>query len=117
MSTELNITIDQGSTWIKSITWQNSEGTAYDLSTWEARMMIRKHYADNDKNSPLIYLTNNDGITLGAASNNVIIVIEDNITESIPGGTYYYDVELISPSQEVSKLLRGKVFVLPEVTR
>lgn len=80
-------------------------------------MMIRKHYADNDKSQPLVSLTHDDGITLGAATNNVVIVIEDSITENIPGGTYYYDLELISPSQEVSKLLRGKAIVLPEVTR
>ena len=117
MSTELNITIDQGSTWIKSITWQNSEGTAYDLSTWEARMMIRKHYADNDRGLPLVSLTDADGITLGATTENIVITIEDAVTETIPAATYYYDLELISPSQEVTKLLRGKAIVLPEVTR
>lgn len=117
MSTELNITIDQGSTWIKSITWQNSEGTAYDLSTWEARMMIRKHYADNDRGLPLVSLTDADGITLGATNENIVITIEDAVTETIPAATYYYDLELISPSQEVTKLLRGKAIVLPEVTR
>ena len=117
MSTELNITIDQGSTWIKSITWQNSEGTAYDLSTWEARMMNRKHYADNDRGLPLVSLTDADGITLGATTENIVITIEDTVTETIPAATYYYDLELISPSQEVTKLLRGKAIVLPEVTR
>lgn len=117
MSTELNLTIDQGSTWIKSITWQDSDGVAYDLSTWEARMMIRKHYADNDKNLPLVSLTDVDGITLGATTDNIVITIEDSVTENIPAATYYYDLELISPSQEVTKLLRGKAIVLAEVTR
>lgn len=117
MSAELNITIDQGSTWTKSVTWQDSNGDAYDLSSYEARMMIRKHYADNDKGLPLVSLTETDGITLGASTNNVVIVIEDTVTEIIPGGIYYYDLELISPSQEVTKLLRGKAVVLPEVTR
>ncbi len=49
MAAEYNLTIDQGSTFTKSITWQDSNGDAYNLSDYEARMMIRKHYADNDK--------------------------------------------------------------------
>jgi hypothetical protein len=117
MSTELNITIDQGETWTKSITWQDSLGVAYDLSNYEARMMIRKHYADNDKGLPIVSLTDADGITLGATTNNIIITIEDTVTETIPAAIYYYDLELISASQEVTKLLRGKVVVLAEVTR
>lgn len=114
---EHNVTIDQGETWTKQVTWQDSNGDPYDLSTYTARMMIRHNYADKDKKLPLVTLTDSDGITLGAGTNNVVIVIEDSITENIPGGTYYYDLELISPSQEVSKLLRGKAIVLPEVTR
>jgi hypothetical protein len=117
MSTEYNIVIDQGETWIKSITWKDSGGVPYDLSDYGARMMVRKHYADNDKGQPLVSLTDTDGITLGAAVDNIVITIEDSVTETIPGATYYYDLELISPSQEVTKLLRGKVTVLPEVTR
>lgn len=117
MSTELNITIDQGETWIKYFTWQDSEQVAYNLSNYTARMMIRRNYADLDKKPPLVSLTSDDGITLGNGANNIVITIEDSITENIPAATYYYDVELISPSQEVIKFLRGKVFVLSEVTR
>lgn len=117
MSTELNLIIDQGETWTKSISWQNSNGVAYDLSTYTARMMIRKHYADNDKNAPLASLTDEDAIALGSSGDNIVITIADSVTEIIPAATYYYDLELISSSQEVTKLLRGKVTVLPEVTR
>lgn len=117
MSTELNITIDQGETWTKRITWQDGLSVAYDLSNYTARMQIRKHYADNDKGLPLVSLTDTDGITLGDGSDNIVITIEDTVTENIPAAIYYYDLELISPSQEVTKLLRGKAIVLAEVTR
>lgn len=117
MSTELNITIDQGETWVRRFTWQDSQGTAFDLSDYSARMMIRRNYADNDKKPPLVSLTDLDGITLGDGTDNIVITMEDSITENIPAATYYYDLELISGSQEVIKFLRGKVFVLSEVTR
>ena len=117
MATELNLEIDQGSTFTKNISWRDADNVAYNLSTWAARMMIRKHYADKDKSAPVVSLTSVDGITLGSSGDNIIITITDDLTEDIPGGIYYYDLELISPSQEVTKLLRGKVTVVPEVTR
>ena len=117
MSTELNLIIDQGETWTKSITWQDSNGTPYDLSTYTARMMIRRDYADRDKTTPLVSLTDEDGIALSDDTDNIVIAIADSVTEIIPAANYYYDLELISSSQEVTKLLRGKVTVVPEVTR
>lgn len=115
MSAELNITIDQGSTWTKEISWQNSAGDPYDLSGYTARMQIRKNYADLDKGQPLLSLDDTDGITLASNGNNVVINITAEQTEAIPLGQYYYDLELIDAS--VTKLLRGKAFVLGEVTR
>lgn len=117
MSTELNITVDQGATYTKNISWRDSSNTPYNLSSYTARMQIRRTYADNDKKSPLLSLTNTSGITLGSSGSNVIITITSTQTESIPAGTYYYDLELISTSQVVTKLLRGKVIILAEVTR
>ena len=117
MSAELNITIDQGSTWVKSITWQDSNEDPYDLSTYTARMMIRRNYADKDKRQPLITLTDESGIALGDSTDNVVITITDAQTEAIPAGEYYWDIELEDASNVVTKLLRGKAFVLPEVTR
>lgn len=117
MSTELNITVDQGATYIKNISWRDSNNAPYNLSSYTARMQIRHNYADNDKKPALLSLTNTAGITLGSTGNNVIITITDSQTEDIPAGTYYYDLELISTSQVVTKLLRGKFIVLAEVTR
>ncbi len=115
MATELNLYIDQGATWTKEISWQDSDGVAYDLSGYTARMQIRKNYADLDKGEPLLSLDDTSGITLAASGTNVIIDITAEQTEAIPLGQYYYDLELVNGS--VTKLLRGKVFILGEVTR
>lgn len=117
MATELNIEIDQGATWIKKLSWQDSLGAAYDLSTYTARMQIRKNYADIDKSTPLLSLTDTSGIELAASGDNVIITITDAQSQAIPHGTYVYDLELIDADDAVTKLLRGKAFVLGEVTR
>lgn len=117
MSTELNITIDQGETWIKRITWQDSDGQPYDLTGHTARMMVRRNYADMDKNPPVVSLDEADGIELGDSDDNIVITIADTITETIRGGVYYWDLELVDSSNVVTKLLRGKVIVLAEVTR
>ncbi len=126
MSTELNITIDQGATWEKSISWQDSNEDPYDLTLYTARMQIRKKYADQDKGLPLLSLTDDPpstgdadggGIVLDDATPNIVITITDTETAALPRGEYFYDLELESDAGLVTKLLRGKVFVLGEVTR
>ena len=116
MATELNIYIDQGASWTKEISWQNSAGDPYDLSGYTARMQIRKNYADLDKGEPLLSLdSDGNGILLSSDPTNIVIDITTEQSEAIPLGQYYYDLELGDTS--VTKLLRGKVFILGEVTR
>lgn len=118
MATELNIEIDQGATWVKQMLWQDHDTNAYDLSGHIARMQVRKNYADLDKSLPLVELTNENGIVLGDGTGdyNIVITLSDSETANIPLGQYFYDLEL-EDETTVTKLLRGKFFVLGEVTR
>lgn len=116
MASELNITIDQGATWTKRLTWQNSDGEPYDLTSHTALMQIRKDFADDDKSDPIIDLDEENGIVLGSEENNVVITLTATQTAAIPHGTYRYDVN-VANNGEVSRLLRGYCFVVGAVSR
>lgn len=115
MTTKTNLSIQQGETYSVSFTWQESDGTPIDLSTYTAHMQVRRNYADADKTDPVVDITDEDSITLDDEG-NIFIVLTDDVTADIAAGTYVYDLELTNDGT-VTKLLTGTVNVFPEVTR
>lgn len=115
MSVEHNIEIDQGATWTKEISWQDSNHQPYNLTTWTARFTLSKDIADA-KGVPVLVLTTPalNGITLGSTNPNIIIKLTSLQTSNIPHGRYVYDLELIAVAGDVTRLLRGTAFVIAE---
>ena len=104
----------QGATFDKQFVWK-IDGVAVNLSTYTARMQVRKDYADTDKPA-VISLTTTSGITL-TTNGEINLFLAPTATADVPGGTYRYDLELVSSSGEVTRLLEGLFIVSPEVTR
>jgi len=125
-----NITIEQGSTFGRLIaieqpdlatdpTGQTFEN--FDLSGFTARMHIRRTI---DTATPMITLTTENGrIAInpniaGAPSKNneisLMITADDTATITTSG---VYDLEIVSAGGTVSKVIRGDVTLIPEVTR
>ena len=125
-----NLTIEQGSTFGRLIaieqpdlatdpTGQTFEN--FDLSGFTARMHIRRTI---DTATPMITLTTENGriainpsVVGDATKNNEIslsITAADTATITTSG---VYDLEIISIGGTVSKVIRGDVTLIPEVTR
>ncbi len=125
-----NITIEQGSTFARLIsieqpnlvvdpTGQTFEN--FSLAGFTARMHIRRTI---DSASPMITLTTENGriainpnIAATSSRNNeisLLITATDTATITTSG---VYDLEIISASGTVSKVVRGDVTLIPEVTR
>ena len=102
----------QGATFDQQFIWK-IDGAAVNLSTYTARMQVRKEY---NSNPPVISLTTGSGITL-TSTGQINIAMNATATSLVPGGTYRYDLELVSSSGEVTRLLEGLFIVSPEVTR
>lgn len=115
MTTKTNLTIHQGETFTATFTWLDASEEAIDLSSYTAHMQVRRTYADIDTTDPIIDITDEDAIELDA-SGNIVITLTDDVTEGIKAGDYVYDLEL-NLGGVVTKLLTGKVNVIPEVTR
>ena len=130
-----NITCQQGSTFDLQLTLQYTNpdypGTCedpevcpefliWDLTGYTARMQVRKYI---DSATPIATLTTENistfRIILGNADPvdgtiNLFIRAEDTRAISTSG---VYDIEIISPSNEVDRILEGDFILSKEVTR
>lgn len=117
---QYDLTIVRGETWQRVFAWTTGvPAMPVDLTGWTARMQIRQDWLAPGlpSGSALVSLTTENGaITLGGAAGTVEAIIDATTTSSLVIDDGVYDLELISPSGRVTKLLRGDVRVLPEAT-
>ena len=113
---KLNLKIDQGATFDKSVTWKvGKPAVPVDLTGATARMQIRPKI---DSATVLVELTTENGrIALGGVTGDVTLTIEAAITTDFAWREGVYDLEIIFADTTVKRLLSGSVAVSPEVTR
>lgn len=110
-----DIEIEQGSDYVLNILYQDTDNDPIDLSTYTARMQLRE---SSDSSSSLIELTNTNGrITLGQADPNIVLELTAGDTASLDFDYAFYDLEVVSSSATVSKVLRGSVKLIREFTK
>jgi hypothetical protein len=110
-----NITCDQGATLQKSISWTDSANNPYNLTGYSARMQVRATAASS---TVLLELTTGNGrITVGSTEYNVNLLVSAAITDGLTPGLYVYDLEIVSPSGTVDRILEGNFKVKIGVTR
>lgn len=110
-----DIVLYQGTTFTEQLTWKDSSGDPVDLTGWTARMMARESV---DAETAFITLTTeNDGIALGGAAGTITLSMTDADTSALSIYSGIYDLELISDSGDVFRLLQGNLTVSREVTR
>lgn len=114
----LNLTIEQGATFRKLLTWKTgTPPTPVDLTGYAARMQMR-----NSPTAPtaVVSITNTPNsqgvITLGGLTGTIEIYINDTATMSITSGGVY-DLELIAPNTDVIRLVQGKYTISPNITK
>ena len=121
-----NMTCQQGSTFIRSIEleqpdlFEDPTGNTFepfDLTGYAAKMQVRRTI---DSSSVLLELsTSNGALTInpsGALTNEIYINVSASVTASV-STSGVYDLEIISPSGIVTRILQGEFFLSPEVTR
>ena len=120
-----NITIEQGSTFSRLISIEQPDLVTdptgntfepFDLTGYTARMQIRRTV---ESSTPMLSLTTeNNGIIInpGTENNEIELLISDEDTATLTTSGVY-DLEIIDDSGNVSKVVRGTVTLIPEVTR
>lgn len=110
-----NIVADQGATLSRVITWRDSARNAYNLTGYTARMHVR---ATVEASTTILELTTANGrITLGGATGQITLTVSATDMAALTPGKYVYDLEIVSPSGTVSRLVQGNFAIRAEVTR
>ena len=114
-----NLICDQGATFRKTITMKQSDGTtAVDLTGFTARMKIKHEVGGTLIKS----LTSSSGLTMGGSAGTptngeIDISISATDTAAVDAPiTGVYDLEIVSNSGVVDRVLQGKFIITPEVT-
>jgi len=109
------IVIEKGATYpTDPMTWKDSSGNAIDLTGYTARLQMRE--IDNVA-LILTLTTENGGITLGGTAGTIVLNISAATTSAITQSDGIYDLEVVSSSGTVTRLLEGSVQFRAEVTR
>lgn len=105
-----NFTLEQGATFSREITVQDS-GSAMNLTGYTPRMQMRSTH-----DSSTIALTITASIS-NATQGKISLSATDTLTSAVEEGIYVYDLEIESSVGTVTRLMEGNVTVTPEVTR
>jgi len=110
MATVRNIVIDQGTTFTLSITVSDFTDTPINLTGYTLRSQMRKSY---NSNTYTAFTVTSDEPTEG----EINLSLTATQTSALRYGRYVYDVEIVSSTGEVTRVLEGIVTVNPEVTK
>jgi NADH:ubiquinone oxidoreductase subunit F (NADH-binding) len=114
-ATNYNTTIDQGADWYINFTYQDSTGTAINLTGYSAALQVRSE--PTSTTAVLSLSTPSSGITITGATGLVAVHATAAQTGAILAGNYVYDLEITSASSIVTRLVQGTITVSPQVTR
>ena len=115
--TTYDFTIKQGIKFTKSITWKDSNNTAYDITGYSAMMQLRK---DFDSAVIIELSTSNGEITLDELNGKVSLLLTDVETAALDEDDFpcVYDLELYdSTGVAVKRLIEGKITLSREATK
>ena len=110
-----NIIADQGSTFTRQLTWNDSAGSAINLTGYTARMDVRTSI-DAAGAATLSLTTENGRIVLGGTAGTIDLSVAGTATAAVVAGDYVYDLELVSGST-ITRLVQGTFTLRGEVTR
>lgn len=110
MSGQLDLIVEQGSTFSRLITIKDETNNPVNITSSSFGGQMRKRHLSED-----ILATFTCTVTDGV-NGKLTINLTDEQTSAIPSGEWVYDIEWYNGSV-TGRLLRGTAYVSPEVTR
>lgn len=110
MAAVSNLAIDQGTTYSVTIAVTDGTGSARDLSTYTGRAQMRRSYYTNSNTAFTVSINN-------PAEGEVVLSLTNTQTSALKAGRYVYDLELVSNTSTVERIVEGIVTVYPEATK
>jgi hypothetical protein len=110
MATVSNLYIDQGSFFRTYVTVSAANGTPLELTNYTVASQMRKSY----QSSTAYNFTSSISSPI---QGRVRIELSSEQSRVIPAGRYLYDIEVLSPSGERTRVVEGIVTITPEITK
>ena len=110
MATIFNLAIDQGATFSTTLQVNDDEGNARNISGNTARGQLRRSYYSSSNVQFTTAIDNPSG-------GEIVISLTAGQTANLKPGRYVYDVEMVSNTVTVERIVEGIVTVYPEVTK
>ena len=110
---EYDITIEQGSGFSLPLTYEAPEGSLVDFTGSTARLHARLKFSSADRLFELT--TENGGIDL-TEDGEITLSMSADDTADLTFSRGVYDLEIVPPSGEPYKIIKGNVFIKREVT-
>ena len=111
-----NALCEQGATFRRVLTWKDADGVAQNLTGYTARMQVRDT-VDDTAGAVLSLTTENGRISLGGVAGTVTLLVDATTTAALTPEQYVYDLEVVSSTGFVTRLVQGTFIVSGEVTR
>ena len=113
---KLKLKIIQGATFRKPLEWLAPDKTTpIDLTGCMARMQVR---SEIESATVLLELTTeNGGIVIDGPAGKLTLHLSPPATAAISWESGVWDLEVVHPNGDVTRLVQGSISVSPEVTR
>jgi hypothetical protein len=111
MAIKANLFVDQGSDFSATVSLVDASGNALDLTDYTANAQMRKNYASSSATT--FTATVNTPKTLGVLT----LSLTNAQTSALEPGRYLYDVEIVSNTNVITRVVEGIVTVTPNITR
>lgn len=107
-----NLLIDQGATFSATLKIVANTNVPIDLTGYTARASVRKNYSDDDALADFT-------VTIQSPATDGVLVMGLTATETaaLSAVNGVYDVEIVSGSGVVTRVLQGKATISPEATK
>jgi hypothetical protein len=109
-----NIVLPQGTTLSQVFTY-SVDGTIVNLTGYTARMQVREKHTSTT--TILDLTTANGGIEINGPLGLITIKVSATDSALLPAKCFVYDLEIVSGSSIVYRIVEGTFTVTPEVTR
>lgn len=110
MAAVSNLAIDQGTTYSVTIAVTDATGSARNLSTYTGRAQMRRSFYTNSNTAFTVSIDN-------PTEGEVVLSLTNTQTSALKAGRYVYDLELVSNTATVERIVEGIVTVYPEATK
>lgn len=110
MATISNLFVDQGATYSNIVTVVSSNGQPLNLTGYTVKSQMRKSYSSSQAYTFTCSVQD-------ALNGKIRLQLSSAESQAITPGRYLYDVEIISPSGNKTRVVEGIVTVIPEITQ